>query len=464
MRRTAQRTHLTSIAIIVVCLLCTGRSVPASADTSSAPSLVIAQVKITSSNGQFITLYNTTGTTLDMSRYQLEYFNNYEMSKATSSRLIALSGIVPPHGYYMVNDSALQLCHQVTVNSVSLGLSSTSGFIGVIELSQATPGGIVYSQVLDYVGWSKTAAPGAQTLPANTAAFLLRRPADANGNPLVSEAGTGGWLSAQPDTKDPCSFVSMITPSTPVATGLTALLPAIQPDVTFREAPIEQPIAMNAGLMAPLITELLPNPAGTGTDGTDEFIEIYNPNGVAFDLSGHKVGAGSSTVRTYTFPTGTLLRPKSYSIFSSSQTKLSMSNTGGQVILLDNNDQQIAATKPYVSAADGIAWVLAKGTWVWSAKPTPGSANIVQAVPVKKKSSSISNKKIVLSSQKTSKLSTTAAKPFEEVIAKTPIHTWALALVGAGALVYGLYEYRQDFANRLRQLRGNLSARQKNRQ
>ena len=43
-------------------------SVPhaARADVAITPSLVISQLKITSSSGQFITLYNSTNTTLDM--------------------------------------------------------------------------------------------------------------------------------------------------------------------------------------------------------------------------------------------------------------------------------------------------------------------------------------------------------------------------------------------------------------
>src|SRR4051812_43749058 len=87
-------------------------SAPASADAANVPSLTISQLKITSSNGQFITLYNSTNAGLDMSRYQLVYFNNYDLSKATSSRLIALSGIVPPHGFYTISDDSLRLCYQ----------------------------------------------------------------------------------------------------------------------------------------------------------------------------------------------------------------------------------------------------------------------------------------------------------------------------------------------------------------
>ncbi len=101
MRRTRQLL-LAITAVILSGIFVAGQQLQVEADTVNAPSLVISQLKITSSNGQFVTLYNTTNTTLDMSRYQLEYFNSYDLGKATSSKLIALSGTVPPHGYFMV--------------------------------------------------------------------------------------------------------------------------------------------------------------------------------------------------------------------------------------------------------------------------------------------------------------------------------------------------------------------------
>src|SRR5665213_3329031 len=134
MRRTKVIFQAASAAIVVAGLLAVGLPALARADTANAPSLVVSQLKITSSNGQFITLYNSTNTALDMSKYQLEYFNNYDLSKATSTRLISLSGIVPPHGYFMVNDSSLMLCYQLTVDSVSLGLSSTAGSVSYTHL------------------------------------------------------------------------------------------------------------------------------------------------------------------------------------------------------------------------------------------------------------------------------------------------------------------------------------------
>ncbi len=449
------------------------------ADTADAPALVISQLKITSSNGQFITLYNTTDKALDMTKYQLEYFNNYDLTKATSSRLIALSGVAPPHGYYMVNDSALLLCYKLTVNSLSLGLSSTAGLVEVLAFNQVNPGSSVTPQLQDYVGWSKTVASGAQTLPISTNAFLQRQPSGADNNPLIALPGTGSWQIVQPDNTNSCNIVTTTTTPTIVATGFSQLLPSSEPPATVVNMPVsDDPAQADAphlpaadiGLMAPKITEVLPNPTGTGNDDIDEFIELYNANSLAFDLSGFSLQVGTTSLHTYKFPAGTNLASRSFTAFSSADTGLSLSNSGGQVKLLDPFGNSISATDVYGTAKDGQAWALAKGRWYWTTKLTPGTANTIELpVTIKKtatkkaaakKSSPVKTSKTATSA-KTSTAGSLSGHP--EDTPTTPIHYWTLALIAGLALLYGLYEYRTDLANRIYQLRRYLSDRRANR-
>jgi hypothetical protein len=446
---------------------------PIQADAADTPSLTISQLKITSSNGQFITLYNATDRALDASRYQLEYFNNYDLGKATSSKLIALSGIVPPHGYLMVNDSALLLCYQLTVNSVSLGLSSTAGLVEVLAFDQTAPGGPVSPVLQDYAAWSKTAAAGAQTLPAGTGAFLQRQPADTAGNPLVEAPGAGSWLSVQPDGANPCGIVGTAS-GTAVQTGLSDLLPAGEPPVADINLAAGTSSGVSApamppgdiGLMAPTVSELLPNPAGTGNDSTDEFIELYNPNAAAFDLTGFGLQAGTTSPRTFSFPAGTSLPPQSFTAFYSKTTGLSLSNSGSQVKLLDPFGNNIAAASPYGTAADGQAWALAKGKWYWTTSPTPGKANSIHEPPAKKSSGkSAGSKRKSSKAAATGKSAAKTAAGFgaDDEPAANPIHIRTLALVAGGALLYGAYEYRTDLASRIHQFRRNFGGRYGNR-
>jgi len=447
-----------------VCALAT--PAPVRADPANVPSLTISQLKITSSNGQFITLYNSTTQTLDMSKYQLEYFNSYDLSKATSSKLISLSGVVPPHGYFMVNDGVYTLCYKLSVDSVSLGLSSTAGLVEVVAFDQAAPGGAVSPVMQDYVGWSKTAAAGAQTLPSNTNAFLQRQPVDAANNPAVTLPGAGSWQSVQPDNGNACNLINSSTSST-VSTGLNQLLPSSEPAATILSATDTGSAAPTAvlppadiGLMAPTITELLPNPDGTGNDATDEFIELYNPNSATFDLSGFGLQVGTTTLHSYTFPSGTTLPPHGFTAFYSKQTGLSLSNSGGQAKLLDPFASSIAATAVYGTAKDGQTWALADGKWYWTTKPTPGATNVInQPVATKKSAASKTKTSSKATSSKTPKTKTAASYSDNSDPASTPIHTRTLALVAILALLYGVYEYRADLANHFYQLRQHLKNR-----
>lgn len=476
MRRKKEIFQSAGAAIVVAGWLAVGLPAPAQADSASAPSLVVSQLKITSSNGQFITLYNSTNTALDMSKYQLEYFNNYDLGKATSSRLISLSGIVPPHGYFMVNDSSLMLCYQLTVDSVSLGLSSTAGLVEVLAFNQSSPGGSVIPVLQDYVGWSKTAAGGAQTLPANTNAFLQRQPVDPGNNPAINTPGAGSWQTVQPDAGNACTLISGTGGPSVVTTGLIQLLPGAEPPVTILSADDSSGTpavtaslpATDIGLMAPGITELLPNPAGTGNDASDEFIELYNSNNVSFDLNGFSLQVGTTALHSYKFPAGTVLPAHGFTAFYSAVTGLSLSNSGGQAKLLDPFGSSISATGVYDTAKDGVAWALANGKWYWTTKLTPGAANVINQPPASKKAASKTasksrSSKAAASSKKGKTASASTGQSADDQVAATPIHVWTLALVAAAALLYGIYEYRTDLANRIHQLRSNFRSRRENR-
>jgi hypothetical protein len=226
----------------------------------------------------------------------------------------------------------------------------------------------------------------------------------------------------------------------------------------------------NAGLSPPLITELLPNPAGTGTDSTDEYIELYNANDAPFYLSGFTLQTGLATKHSYLFPSGVMIAPKSFRAFYASQTGLSMSNTSGQAALLDGSGAVVAQSDPYDSAPDGQAWALANGTWYWTTKPTQAATNVI-AQPIALPASAIKKvvktgaaakvKSATTTAKKASKTTTTKAKdtattPAKQVSAlpkPTAVHPGVLALVATCAVGYGAYVYRKDLANAFAKLR-----------
>ncbi len=454
------------VGSLTICAPNTGR-----AEAASGPSLVISQLKVTSSNGQFVTLYNTTDAELDMSNYQLEYFNNYDLNNATSSRLIALSGTIPPHGYFMVNDDALLLCYRLTVDSVSLDFSSIAGFVEIISSSQNGPGNAIEPTLEDYVGWSKKDAAGAQTLPADSEASLRRQPIDVDNNPSVSLPGAGSWQTVRPDPNNACNMIASDGSLVGTPASIGGLLPGSEAPSTILAADTStgqltpSMPAADIGLKSPSVNELLPNPAGTGNDKTDEFIELYNSNARVFDLSGFSLQVGTTSVHVYKFPSGTSLPANGFKAFYSSDTKLSMSNTGGETKLLDPFGNSISASGIYDTAKDGTAWALAKGKWYWTTQPTPNKANVIKQPPAKKTSGKNSSKVKSASDIKRVKSTSSSGSADGNTVAGnlTPIHPWTLAIVASLALLYGAYEYRADMVNHLGKLRSYFTVGRKNR-
>jgi hypothetical protein len=230
--------------------------------------------------------------------------------------------------------------------------------------------------------------------------------------------------------------------------------------------------AGNVGLKPPLLSELLPNPASPQTDKNDEFIELYNPNEAYFDLSGYILEVGLTTKRRYTIPAGTKLPPKGFLAFFSAQTKLALSNSGGQVALLDPLGRTLAVSEPYGTAKDGQAWVFASGIWQWTTKPTPNALNVVSAPTVKSKSTTKKSNTATTSATRSgvgAPGGTGSVEDVEEVTtltatSSTPLHPGVLALIAVSAVLYGAYEYRRDVANRIHQFRANRAARRALRQ
>jgi hypothetical protein len=220
--------------------------------------------------------------------------------------------------------------------------------------------------------------------------------------------------------------------------------------------------AMDIGLMKPTLTEIMPNPSGTGNDSTDEFIELYNPNNSVFDLSGFSLRTGTTTFHSYVFPSGTILNAKSFKAFYSDETHLSLSNTSGQAAILDPSGNLVSSSEPYNNASDGQTWSLAQGKWTWTTQPTPGSANIIHQPTKKSKTSKTTKAGSTALNSKKSRKSLVSANPSQissQSTTSTPIHAWAIALVGGAALLYGAYEYRTDLANAVQQFGGYLRAR-----
>ena len=407
--------------------------------------LDLTKVRI-STAGQFLELKNTGLNAMDMSRVQIAYYNNYDLSKATSSKLISLSGQLAPNEYYMVNDSAVTLCYQTTVASASLGFSTTSGMLQIIYLEQSEVGGQFSSRVLDSFAWSKSAVANNNN--------VVQLPSSKPNSFLQDNEGT--WVETWPSASNPCQYETGVGAVDEQGESgdyvfLGSTLPPVRRVATTTSSSSNK-VNRNIGKMAPVINEILPNPASPQTDADDEFIELYNPNDSNFDLTGIKLAFGSKNPKKYTFPEGTVLSSKQFKAFTSGETSISLSNTEAQVWLLDPNDKVITQSEPYTKAKDGQSWSLDSGKWVWTSVPTPNEINVLSSTGSNTKAKQVATV-LGISSTKGGAGEAGSDSAPHKLADKMPVNSVVLAVVGLTAIGYALYEYRYDISNKIYELR-----------
>lgn len=427
--------------------------------------LSFAEIKIT--GDEFLVLQNNTGTTItDLSSYWLENFNNMNpLAAGVSNSSQQLPQVALGDGQtLLLSSTTMPTCGSAVAGKLSLSLTDSGGFLELVQLTQ-NAGGAIAETPGDVVNWSSSANGLVQNVPSNTkdpkATYYRYR-----------DGANYPWQLADIDTGNTCQLdvVQSGQPTQTVNIGLGQS--SASPPATILSLLADSPSGTMAavlppadlGLLAPQLSELLPNPNGTGTDGSDEFVELYNPNEKPFDLSGFSLQVGTTTTHNYTFPAGTLLPAKAFKAFYSSDTGLSMSNTAGQAVLLDPFGTQISMTEAYGTAKDGQAWALAKGKWYWTTNPTPGGVNVINQPATSSKPSS-STKKVSAKNASGVKGASTVATAgastsgAQDTALTTPIHPWTLALVALAALLYGAYEYRVDIRNRFAQYRADRAAR-----
>jgi hypothetical protein len=421
------------------------------ADTPLYSELTISQIKIT--GDETVVLKNNTASNLLIGNYWLQYFNDFNLSASGVSNSSAqLPNVTLQPGQEILLASGTSAnCGQIWVTKLPFSLKDAAGLLQVVSVNQTS--GIIGYRPQDQVSWSSKAAD-----PTDIKGVSSSSPTQnwyKNGTVWQSTATPVGCLAATtggPSLNGPI-ILSQSTTSPP-----SIVMPAEEP-----AAQANLPTS-DIGLIAPQISELLPNPAAPQTDAEDEFIELYNPNDASFDLSGLVLRAGTSTTHGYTFPDGSILQPREFKAFFALQTDLTLSNSEGRAQLLDLGDNVLAQTDIYSSAKDGYAWVFAEGLWQWTTQTTPNATNVISAPPppktTKSKKSSNANSTAVKSSKTSNSTvpntTTGQAEPTKKLYG---LHPAVLAMVGSLALIYACYEYRHDLANFYHRLNRNREAR-----
>jgi hypothetical protein len=508
--------HITMqlVSAIMALLVAMPSHLMAEGVSAAVPPIVITEMQpgtATSGSQEFVELFNQSTQAIDLTKGQWQV--QITSSKATTwdgAKTVNLSGVFYPGTYmllasnYTATGDSKSYLQDYASAQFTAGLTATSGHIRVVYTSS---GSTLSSDKLE---WSTTQADGSYTSAgiSGTSTYALdaaistgssiKRTTDINHvfmnttdisqnfavSPCPSPTATNTASQSSitdtssaplPTSIDITNPLCLVT--APSATGEddelatsnteppAVLLPSeVSPTVASTASAPSIP-ASDKGLDAPQITELLPNPGSPHTDAADEFVELYNPNAVAFDLSGFMLEAGLTGNKHFTFPAGTTIAPHAFVAYFSETTKLSLSNSGGKVTLLDPLERVISQSDAYGTAKDNQAWARANGAWYWTTQPTPNAQNVISQPAAKTKSTSASTasktKKSSAASAASAKKSTTASDTqlASNTVEDTPLHPLTLAVVGGFALLYGAYEYRHDVANKLYQLRRYREAR-----
>lgn len=252
------------------------------------------------------------------------------------------------------------------------------------------------------------------------------------------------------------------------------------------ETPVDEVIPeVTAPLLPPVINELMINPLSPLLDSQDEWVELYNPNETAFSLTNYKLQSGSSFSYSHTF-VDERIEAFGYMIVPSSTSGLALSNTAGAVRLLDATGIVAGETISYDDVEEGSSYARDDlGQWRWTITPTSSKQNIfteapivikatVATTPKKASTPKASTAKSTATKASTAKAtkatavksaSTPKSSTFTEDNAEQPQKSRPLLLAtfATVALLYGLYEYREDISNSVWRARRYIESRRKNR-
>ncbi len=263
--------------------------------------------------GEFIELYNTSDTALDLTGWQL--------SDATDN-VYTLSGSIGGKQYLAVyrSDSSIALNNSGDIVELYQPSGQLTDDMAFTETATDDT-----SYALDNTSdwqWTTTPTPGKKNTITNS---IANNTNSTNSNSNTNQANTNN-------------------------TNNTNTNPS-------------------AGAKTLQLSELLPDPEGS--DSTDEWIELHNYGSTALDLKGWQIADSS---KTFTITSNTSLNADGYIVFAIGQTGISLNNSGETISLLDPT-QNITDSVNYGTATSGQSYARINNVWSWTTILTPGENN-----------------------------------------------------------------------------------------
>jgi len=135
-----------------------------------------------------------------------------------------------------------------------------------------------------------------------------------------------------------------------------------------------QPDQYNTDITSIQISEILPNPVGSDTEG--EWIELYNSStSTDINIGGFYLDDNDGGSRPYKIPSNTIIKAGSFILFDRNKTKLALNNDYDAVRILDKNQEELLNIE-YENGKEGLSYININNTWSWTSSPTPLNKNI----------------------------------------------------------------------------------------
>jgi hypothetical protein len=373
---------LTLSFVAVVILIFISRGVTAE---ESLPKILISEIKIEGENSvydEFIELYNPNNYTVDLEGWSLK-----KTTRTGGDGGYVSSNIGLKKGSEGVNEIKLQIPAFGYILIVPQSYSGDvvfGNYYSVKNVSLAEDNSIILydseKSVVDSFGWGSVAGV-AQISPNPEKSKSIERkivdgkietnfldvPAPQNNVLIVEESSTvsGGDSSVSDSEKDDSSQDSAEESN-------------IQNSENTNPDDVSSSVT-NANDEKPkiIISEFLVNPEDSDRDS--EFVEIYNQENKAVDISGWTLEDQVGSVHQYKIPQGTIVEANKYKIFYSDETGITLNNAGDGVVLRNYAGVVVSKTPVTADAKDEISYAINEnGRWDWTVRVTPKNKNIIE--------------------------------------------------------------------------------------
>ncbi len=428
--------------------------------SAAAPAtILIVEIQTGSNNStgeDFVELYNLTDEPIDLTTWRLDY--RATGSASSWSKKAQLVGSIEPRGKYLVSTKNY-LDDQADAH-LSSGLSKDGGSLRLVRVGDSPED----DEIVDLVGWGAAQEfAGSSSLSIPKDGQSLKRNVDEDGMySNVNDGHVDFMLSNSPTPSSSDEPIAQeIEPELPDSTPVTDKADddtlTFEESVTLEEYPYLE------------ISELFVDPQSPLSDTNDEFIEIYNSGSETVNLEGYVLQTGLTYNHSMVLST-LQIAPGQYIALPSSETKLSLSNSGSRARIVGPSGRVIFETPAYESAKTGQSFSIdSTGNWQWTSHVTPGASNVISQPVVttkpsttKPKTSSVSSKKTASAKSSSKSGSTKSTSPkaeksstdtFSSTTKSPRLDSKWLVGLGLGTVLYASWEYRDDIGNKIYKLR-----------